>query len=445
MARAQNQHARICRDLDRRTDVETLAVARPALSAEFRLAAACAMWRPSDYRNEAIRVAAAAVVDWPRFVRLTGRHRIFGLVHDGLTRAHPKLPPEIVRGIRAQAQNLVRQDLAMAAECVRLQHVFGKAGVPILFLKGVPLAKFAFGNLGLRSSQDIDLLVSSDVLPAAIALLTAAGYRRYNPPPDIGDDMLRLLMPLRKDFGFAHPSTGMIIELHWRLFLNPYAMVGASIMESSRTVRLSAGEELLALGDEDLFAYLCMHGACHWWNRLQWLADINALLSATDRGIDQLIGAATARGAGRAADQALLLCSRLFATSLPATVLSKSKNSAITHWLEATALAAMTSDQGEHEPRDARFGTTRGSLSTLLLSRSWLYRLAELKLHLINQTDVLTLPLPKRLWFIYPLLRLPLWLWRHAAKRRVRPREVRSIRGSLPLASHAKKGSEDCG
>jgi hypothetical protein len=429
----------------RRTDAEALAMTRQALSPEFRLAAACAMWPPSDYRNEAIRVAAAAVLDWPRFVRLTARHRIFGLVHDGLMRAHPDLPPEIARQISAKAEELVRQGLVMAAECLRLQHMFGKVGVPILFLKGAVLAKFAFGNLGLRSSQDIDLLVSPDALPAAIALLGEAGYRRYNPPPDISGDMLRLLMPLRKDFGFAHPSTGMVIELHWRLFLNPHTMTGASIVQSSRTVRLSAGAELRTLGDEDLFAYLCMHGACHWWNRLQWLADINALLTATDRGIEQLIGAATARGAGRAVDQALLLCSRLFTTSLPATVLSKSKNSVITHWLEATALAAMTSDQGEYERHDARFGTTRGSLSTLLLIPSWRYRLAELKVHLINETDVLTLPLPKRLWLLYPLLRLPLWLWRHAAKHRVRPREVRSIWGSLPFTTHGKKGSDDCG
>jgi hypothetical protein len=412
---------------------------RHALSPEFRLAAACAIWPPSEYRDEAIRVAIAAGVDWPRFVRLTARHRILGLVRDGLTRARPDLPPEIARRFNAQAEKVVRRNLAMAAECVRLLHVFGKAGVPIVFLKGAPLAIFAFGNVGLRSSQDIDLLVSPDALPAAIALLGEAGYRRYNPPPDIGDDMLRLLMPLRKDFGFAHLSTGMIIELHWRLFQNPHAMVGASIVQSSRTVRLSAGAELRTLGDEDLFAYLCMHGACHWWNRLQWLADINALLTATDRGIVQLIGAATSRGAGRAADQALLLCNRLFATSLPTTLLRKSKNSAVMHWLEATALAAMTSDQGEHEPRDARFGTTRGSLSTLLLIPSWRYRLAELKVHLINETDVLTLPLPKRLWFIYPLLRLPLWLWRHAAKRRARPRGVRSHLGTSALRNSRKE------
>ena len=89
--------------------------------------------------------------------------------------------------------------------------------------------------------------------------------------------------------------------------------------------------------------------------------------------------------------------------------------SATVRWLEATALNAMTTGQGEHDPHEVRFGTTRGSLSTFLLSRSWRYRLAELNIHLTNQTDVLTVPLPERLRFLYPVLRLPLWAWRHVA------------------------------
>jgi hypothetical protein len=88
--------------------------------------------------------------------------------------------------------------------------------------------------------------------------------------------------------------------------------------------------------------------------------------------------------------------------------------------LEATALRAMTAGQGELEPREVRFGTTRGSLSTFLLQRSWRYRLAELSLQLTNQTDMLTMPLPERLRFLYPILRLPLWVWRHATRSHAR-------------------------
>ena len=210
-------------------------------------------------------------------------------------------------------------------------------------------------------------------------------------------------MPLRKDLGFVHQATGLRIELHWRLFLNPHAMAEASIMAASRVVPLAGTAGLRTLGEEDLFAYLCMHGALHWWNRLKWLADINALLASTpEDGVERLVRAAEARGAGRAAAQALLLCRRLLATPLPDRLMATLAKSATVRWLEATALNAMTTGQGEHDPHEVRFGTTRGSLSTFLLSRSWRYRLAELSIHLTNQTDVLTVPLPERLRFLYP-------------------------------------------
>jgi hypothetical protein len=63
------------------------------------------------------------------------------------------------------------------------------------------------------------------------------------------------------------------------------------------------------------------------------------------------------------------------------------------------------------------FGTTRGSVSCFLLSRNWRYWLAELRIQSICQTDILTMSLPKRLLFVYPLLRVPLWFWRHAMHR----------------------------
>ena len=164
-----------------------------------------------------------------------------------------------------------------------------------------------------------------------------------------------------------------------------------------------------------------MHGALHWWNRLKWLADVNALLAAIPGSdVEHLVRAAEARGAGRSAAQALLLCRRLFATPLPDRLMVTLAKSATVRWLEATALNAITTGQGEREPREKRFGTTRGSLSTVLLSRNFRYRLAELTLQLANPTDVLNLSLPPRLRFLYPVLRLPLWVWRHTVQHNAR-------------------------
>ena len=394
-------------------------------SAEFRLAATCAMWPPSDRRTEAIKAAVAGPIEWPRFLRVVQRHRILGLAHQGLTEARLGIPPEICREIGARAATLARQNLSMAAEALRLQRLFNEAGLPVIFLKGTSLALLAFGNLGLSGGQDIDLLVPYEALQAATALISGTGYRRVDPPSDISDAQVRQVMPLRKDLGFVHQATGLRIELHWRLFLNPHAMAETSIMAESHVVPLAGTEGLRTLCKEDLFAYLCMHGALHWWNRLKWLADVNALLASTpEDGVERLVRAAKARGVERAAAQTLLLCRNLLQATLPASLMPTLDKRATVRWLEATALNAMTASQGEQDPHEVRFGTTRGSLSAFLLSPSWRYQLAELGVQFTNPTDVLTVPLPQRLRFLYPVLRLPLWVRRHPVQRNARRQKI---------------------
>ena len=55
-----------------------------------------------DRRTEAIRIAATGPLDWARFLRVVRRHHVLGLVHDGLTRAQPEVPPETVQQIGAK-------------------------------------------------------------------------------------------------------------------------------------------------------------------------------------------------------------------------------------------------------------------------------------------------------------------------------------------------------
>jgi hypothetical protein len=231
--------------------------------------------------------------------------------------------------------------------------------------------------------------------------LARAGCRRFDPPSEISDGHLQLVLQLRKDLGFAHQESAIPVELHWRLFLNPHAMPEGPIMAASRVVPLMG-----TMGEEDLFAYLCLHGALHWWGRLKWLADVNL-------GKRHPTPCPRSRGTGR------LTRRRSGHAALPPGDgdAAPRPSYGVVRWLETTALNAMTSGNGEGDPHDARFGTTRGSLSTFLLNRSWRYRLAELKVQLTNQTDVLTVPLPERLRFLYPVLRPALWMWRHAVKR----------------------------
>jgi hypothetical protein len=99
----------------------------------------------------------------------------------------------------------------------------------------------------------------------------------------------------------------------------------------------------------------------------------------------------------------------------PATQLIMTLNTdATVRWLEALALNAMTADK---EPTEALFGPTLNALARFLLRSDWHYSLTELGGYSISPVDILTLPLPKRHRLLYPVLRIPLWVWRHSVYR----------------------------
>ena len=74
------------------------------------------------------------------------------------------------------------------------------------------------------------------------------------------------------------------------------------------------------------------------------------------------------------------------------------------------SVAQMTrTDDGE--------GVTSGArilLMQCMLRRDWRYWAAQCRHWAVGLPDVVMLPLPDPLHFLYPLLRLPLWLWRRA-------------------------------
>jgi hypothetical protein len=378
----------------------------PSLSREFLLAAACTIWPPSDRRTEAIREAAAGPLDWDRFLRVVMRHRVVGLVHDGLTRTRPAVPPAIA----AQAAALVRQNLALALEGVRLQRLFADRDLPVVFIKGVSLAMLAYGNLGLRHGRDLDLVVHPESTLAAAALLESSGYRRSEPPASFNEAQVRMWLLRRKELTYIHEERRLVVELHSRLFDNPRLMAKMPVTGPLRIVAVTEELGLRTFGEDDLFAYLCAHGAFHCWFRLKWLADIGALLTRQpEGGVERLYRAADARGVGRSAAQAILLCRRLLGMTLPDQLITALRKNTAVRWLEAIAMQAITADL---EPTEQPLGTTWNNLSLFLLNREWRYRLAELENQLISPVDILTLPLPDQLRALYPVLRLPLWLWR---------------------------------
>ena len=331
--------------------------------------AACCIWPPSERRNAAIRQAVSGTIDWDNVLQITRRQRVTGLVHDGLKRAEIVMPAAVVDALAAGSSDVARHSLLLASEAIRLQDLFAAAAIPVMFVKGTALAQLAYGNIAIKQAYDIDVLVRPDAVVRACAVLDAAGYKRTFPTANVTPERFATWTEFSKECVFQHDRHGVIVELHWRLADNSAVLRGVTANSASRAVAVSPGRTLRTLGDEDLFAYLCFHGAQHAWSRLKWLADLAAWLATKPpQDVERLCRAAKAAGTGRAPEQALLLCEELFGTSLPPSLAATMPKDRVNRWLVSIALSAMAGGGATQQTHDRPFGNLQIFLSHFLLA-----------------------------------------------------------------------------
>jgi hypothetical protein len=385
-------------------------------SPEFLLVAACCRWPPSQSRNAAVEAAAAPVADWNAVVLTARRQRVAGLVYDALLAAGVPLPAAAAAEFARRAQTIFRKNLLLAAETGRLQKLLDAAEIPSVALKGVALAQLVYGSLKIKDTHDIDLLVPQDRAIAAMALLERDGYALSFPANHLSATQRRAVVRYSREVAFIHRDSRVFTELQWRVADNPELLKEVHAASPTQNVVVADGLSARTLTRDDLFAYLCIHGAHHAWSRLKWLADLNAFVAATD--VMHLHRYAQAKGAGFCSGQALLLCQHLFALPLPDSLASELQGTARVRKLYAIAADAMAdrtrgAGGGGNMPAAARSFWTQ-----FLLGQGWAFFAAQCRIASIGIIDVISLPLPPYLHFLYPLLRLPLWLWRRATASR---------------------------
>lgn len=396
----------------------------PALmTPEFRLLAACMVWPPTEQSRARIRQYGAMTRDWPFFQRLVARHRVGGFVAMALSACEKDIVPADIRADLSQqgAANL-RLSLMQLAEATRLNQQLAQAGIDATFLKGQTLAALAYGDagVGIRHSRDIDFLVAPEAVDSALAILIADGYQP--------DDPLHLRPQFRRSRTVYHltlsnPHQSMKVELHWRLTQNRHLMPVGHSLQSRQIVPLAGGTQLPTLSRQDLFLYLCVHGARHAWFRLKWLADIAAMAARMDEPeLNSLLAAARSRGLTRPVAQGLVLSARLLELNLPgdmATRLAQGRSMGLLLRVATAALADTNEYGSDHHAPVANLALPtllRQRASGYLLRGSIRFWLTEMAAEAVNHHDWQTIRLPPYLMALYPLLRLPLWLLRRARR-----------------------------
>jgi hypothetical protein len=387
-------------------------MSRGERSTAFALVAACCRPPGDPSRDDRVRRLADRV-DWTEVIAFAARHRIEGLLVEALGRAGVVSPREAIDSLRARAVSAARLALRQAVEAVRLQSALDRAGIDNLVIKGVVLDMLAWRRIGLKQAWDIDLLVGTADARLAAGILAGEGYVLTTPGKLDDHESWDLWLAHAKECGLVHPQTGLVVELHWRL-ADPALLPTLGPGSPYRWVALTQTLAVRTLAAEETFAYLCVHGACHAWSRLKWLADLAAIIAPLEpRQKLALHRRAIALGGGRCSAVALALCERLLGVGLPDELSRAVRGDPRTLALVTLALDTISSLR---EVIERPLAEDRILLSQLLFADGAGFVRGELRRQWTSLDDRRRLRLPRRLHVLYHIARIPLWAWRRLTR-----------------------------
>lgn len=318
--------------------------------------------------------APAPGIRWHRLLALSGRHRVQALCWDALNSFAGDMPDDVAASFQTQSRKIVVANLQAAAECGRLHSRLEAADVPVRFLKGLTLASIAYRQPWLKMGVDIDLLVAPDRLAGAAEVLRAADYEPTLPARS-SDHALGRWHATHKESVWNKRDGAFQLDLHTHLADHPAMLAGLTATSPTQLVPVATGIALPTLTNDDLFAYLCVHGASSAWFRLKWITDLAAFLSRQlEADVDRLYEHSQRLGAGRSAGQALLLADRLYSIGLGNDLRARLSADPVNRWLVEVAERQLGNPR---EPTERLFGTATIHFSQLGLRPGWRYKLSE--------------------------------------------------------------------
>ena len=309
---------------------------------ESELLVWCARMVVTDALKERIRQRVQEPLDWGVVLELAGYHGVGPLLYRNLsTLCSDLVPAESLTQLRQRTQAGALLNRLLAQELVVLCEVFAAHGVPVIPIKGAPLAVSAYGDVTLRDFNDMDLIVPEDSIAEAQAVLLAQGYERKDPSSEPGEtdhEEGPYHVFIKKRTLFRVDLQSVMVNQYFAFQLDR-----SEFWQRRMPVAL-ANKTAQGLAPEDLLIVLCVHGSKHAWESLKWVCDVAELLRAHDQlDWDLIFSSASAWRCRRLVYMGLSLAHLVLDAPLPVTVLARlsadSDVQMLSHRMPSTLLA----------------------------------------------------------------------------------------------------------
>lgn len=290
-----------------------MSVTTTNVSPEFHFLLACLQ----ENQTSALQQIELTKLEWEHLVTLTKRHMLDNILHDTL-KAQTSLPypKELQECFTSETSELVKHELLLTGELLRVYSALTRAHIDVLAFKGPVLAARLYGDKPYRHFTDIDLLIRKEDFQCTSQILLEHGYT-YAQPINAAQRWSEL--NFQNAIEFEHSESHAVIDIHWDVVRNFYSVPFNTAGFFSRAVNIELhGKSIRCLAAEDLLLVLAVHGGKHTWKRLDWIVDIKHLLTSyPDLDWAKVISEARNKHIERMLLVALCLPQQLFQSALP--------------------------------------------------------------------------------------------------------------------------------
>ena len=245
---------------------------------------------------------------------------------------------------------------------VKIAKKFDEAGVRLMVLKGAALNRTLYAKPDERSMADLDLMVCSQDVETAFALLEQLGGLKGEPL--VRDDFFpRFHYETEYTIGKIYPVK---IDLHVRPF-RPlrYAQLVPEDAFWDRAVAVSIGDaQVLVPSEDDMLLHLAVHAAVHAYADRKWLIDIQRWVLARRDTInwERLLATVERWQLALPTHQAFQRVEHEWGSLFPAPVMRRLSKMRM-NWRDRLALW--------HAPRDADHSTTHVAVNVACTPGWW--------------------------------------------------------------------------
>jgi hypothetical protein len=255
-------------------------------------------------------------IQWNVLLALADKHGTLPLLYQALAVLEDAVPAEETRRLKQSYQTNLHKALLLSREQIRIVGSLTERGIEVMPYKGLALAEVLYGDIALRQSGDIDLLIRPQDLPRVRDAVRELGYR---PQLDFSEAEERAYLKSGYECAFDGEAGPNLLELQWAIQPRFYAVDFDMDGLFKRAVTIPvAGHPMKTPSPADLLLVLSVHAAKHVWGRLVWLCDIAQLMRRPELDWEWIGAQARRLGVERIVRVTMLLANRLLGVEIPA-------------------------------------------------------------------------------------------------------------------------------